>query len=683
MSTLTQTKPKRLGTIAIIATLLSLTLALILATVAGLFIGGGAQPILLGDPGVVVRFGLPIVKAALNLSMALTIGTLVLAAFAFDQPSKLPPKPTETEDSGLLRRALNLAAIGAAGWALFGVANLLLSYLSVTGSKLAFDQTFSSGLWLFATQIQLGQYLGLNLLVGLLLSLLLLAVGGLTGTGISAAIALAGLVPLALTGHAAGTAGHSMAVNSLGLHLVAVTVWVGGLFALLVLRPSDTALAAKITKRYSTLALLAFAVVAVTGVVSASLRLRSPADLFTGYGSIVLLKSAVLVLLGIFGALYRRRILARFSTDTKRTATFWRLAIAEISLMGIAIGLASALSRTAPPLDPTPIGTLTPAQILTGEPLPPELTWVSYFTQWKPDLLWMLVAALGVFAYLFGVYRLTRRGDKWPVARTVSWVLGMLLLTYITSGALNAYAEYLFSIHMIAHMMLTMAVPLFLVPGAPITLLLRATEKRQDASRGLREWVLWAVNTKYAKFISHPLVAAGLFASSLVVFYFTPIFGWAVREHIGHEWMTVHFLITGYLFVQAIIGIDPGPSRQDYPIRLILLIATLAFHAFFGLSLMMGQGLLVADWFGAMGRTWGQSPVDDQQTGGGIAWGIGELPTAALTLIVSIQWARTDKRVSTRLDRASDRSGNKDIEDYNEMLARLAARDARSKARGE
>ena len=646
MSTLTQTKPRRVGTIAIVATMLSLTIALVAATVAGLFIGGGAEPILLGDPGPAVRFGLPIVKAALNLSMALTIGTLVLAAFALDQPAK--SNEPLTEGSALLRRALNLAAIGAAGWALFGVANLLLSYLSVTGSQLAFDQTFSSGLWLFATQIELGKYLALNLLVGLLLSLLLLAVGGLTGTGISAAIALAGLVPLALTGHAAGTAGHAMAVNSLGLHLVAVTVWVGGLFALLVLRPSDTALAAKITKRYSTLALLAFAVVAVTGVASATLRLRGPADLFTGYGSIVLLKSAVLILLGIFGALYRRRILGRFATDTKRTATFWRLAIAELSLMGIAIGLASALSRTAPPLSPTPIGTLTPAQILTGEPLPPELTWVSYFTQWKPDLLWILVTALGVFAYLLGVYRLTRRGDKWPVARTVSWVLGMLLLAYLTSGALNAYSEYLFSIHMIAHMMLTMAVPLFLVPGAPVTLLLRATEKRQDASRGLREWVLWAV-----------------------------------KEHIGHEWLVVHFLITGYLFVQAIIGIDPGPSRQDYPIRLILLIATLAFHAFFGLSLMMGQGLLVADWFGAMGRTWGQSPVDDQQTGGGIAWGIGELPTAALTLIVSIQWARTDKRVSTRLDRASDRSGNKDIEDYNEMLARLAARDARSKARGE
>jgi cytochrome c oxidase assembly factor CtaG len=159
-----------------------------------------------------------------------------------------------------------------------------------------------------------------------------------------------------------------------------------------------------------------------------------------------------------------------------------------------------------------------------------------------------------------------------------------------------------------------------------------------------------------------------------VVFYYTPLFSWAAHDHIGHEWMTVHFLITGYLFIQALIGIDPGPAKMAYPIRLMLLIGTLAFHAFFGLALMTGNGLLLADWYGAMGRTWGQNPVQDQQTGGAIAWGIGELPAAALTLIVSIQWSRSDERDSKRLDRQSDRSGNQDLKDYNDMLTRLNKR---------
>ena len=645
-----------IGTLAILGALV--------AVVIGLAIGGGAAPVLLEDPGPVVRWGLPIAKALTNISMAVTIGTLVFGAFALQKGKSLT-------------QALSLAAIGAISWVLFGLANLLLTYLSITGSALSFGEAFSSGLWMFATQIQLGQYLALNLLAAVILSLLILLANSLTATAMLAAIGLFALVPLALTGHAAGTAGHAMAVNSIGIHLVAVTVWVGGLIAVFVVRGRDNQESANIISRYSSLALFSFGLVAVSGSAAAFLRIGNFANLATPYGLLVLLKVTALVTLGVFGAIYRRRLLGNFAGDQKFSRLFWRLASVEVAIMGIAIGLATALSRTAPPIDQNAIVTVTPAQLLTGEPLPPELTPLTMITLWKPDLIWLLVAILGTLAYLLGVRRLKQRGDSWPVIRTISWVLGMLLLTYITSGPLNAYQEYLFSIHMIAHMMLTMGVPVLLVPGAPVTLIMRAVKKRQDDSRGLREWVLWAVHTKYAKFISHPLVAAVLFASSLVVFYFTPIFGWSAREHIGHEWMVVHFLITGYLFVQAVIGIDPGPAKLAYPIRLMLLIGTLAFHAFFGLALMTGNGLLLADWFGAMGRTWGETPIADQQTGGAIAWGIGELPTAALTLIVSVQWARADKRDATRLDRASDRNNNQDVDDYNAMLAKLAARESR------
>ena len=225
--------------------------------------------------------------------------------------------------------------------------------------------------------------------------------------------------------------------------------------------------------------------------------------------------------------------------------------------------------------------------------------------------------------------------------------------------------------HMVGHMMLSMLVPVLLVPGAPVTLITRVQRARKDGSWGLREWALWAVHTPYAWFISHPLFAAFNFAMSLVLFYYTPLFRWATEEHLGHQWMIVHFLITGYLFVQSLIGIDPGPSRLGYPFRIVTLIGVMAFHAFFGLALMGGTGLLLPDWFGAMGRTWGLPPLEDQQSGGAIAWGIGEIPTIILTIIVSVQWFRSDNRDSKRLDRASDRSNNQDIDDYNLMLERI------------
>jgi putative copper resistance protein D len=109
----------------------------------------------------------------------------------------------------------------------------------------------------------------------------------------------------------------------------------------------------------------------------------------------------------------------------------------------------------------------------------------------------------------------------------------------------------------------------------------------------------------------------------------------------------------------------------------MLLIGTMAFHAFFGLGLMNEKSLLLADWFGSMGRTWGDDPLTDQAVGGAFAWGVGEIPTLVITLMVVYQWSRNDDRERKRMDRQSDRSGNQDIEDYNQMLAELNKRQER------
>jgi putative copper resistance protein D len=140
--------------------------------------------------------------------------------------------------------------------------------------------------------------------------------------------------------------------------------------------------------------------------------------------------------------------------------------------------------------------------------------------------------------------------------------------------------------------------------------------------------------------------------------------------------MIVHFLIVGYLFVQALIGVDPVPYKLPYPFRLLLLLATMAFHAFFGLALMEGTGLLLADWFGATGRDWGPSALQDQQNGGGIAWSIGEIPTFTLALIVAVQWSLSDKKETKRRDRNADRTNEAELGEYNAMLERLAEKNS-------
>jgi putative copper resistance protein D len=138
--------------------------------------------------------------------------------------------------------------------------------------------------------------------------------------------------------------------------------------------------------------------------------------------------------------------------------------------------------------------------------------------------------------------------------------------------------------------------------------------------------------------------------------------------------MNLHFLLAGYLFSSVIMGIDPGVRRPAYPLRLLLLFATLSFHAFFGIALLSSTTLLAPDFYAELGRTWGASALTDQQTGGAVAWGVGELPTVLMALGVAVAWARSDEREARRRDRAADRDGDAELAAYNADLAARAAR---------
>jgi putative copper resistance protein D len=449
-------------------------------------------------------------------------------------------------------------------------------------------------------------------------------------------------------------------------------VWIGGLLALpFVVRGASDDVASDVLRRYSTLALVSFLVVGGSGVLNAAVRLGSWSALATPYGSLIIMKAIALGTLFIFGAWHRWFFLAR-----PRRGYGWFIAV-ELAVLGLATGIATGLSRTPSPVADTGVIDPTPAQILTGELLPPELTLTTYFASWRIDPIWLAVCLFGIFFYIAGTARLRRRGDAWPVLRTISWVAGLLLLLWITNGGINAYEHILFSQHMLGHMALGMLVPILLVPAAPVTLAMRAIEKRNDGSRGAREWILIAVHSRYAQIISNPIFATVNFVGSLWVFYYTGILRWAITNHIGHEWMVIHFLLAGYLFVQSLIGIDPGVNRLPYPFRLVQLLVAMTVHAFFGLTIMSGQALLLADWYGAMGRTWGPTPLDDQAAGGAIAWSVGEIPNAILAVVIGIQWSRNDTKVARRLDRQADRTADAELEAYNAMLrqkSRLSGR---------
>jgi putative membrane protein len=308
--------------------------------------------------------------------------------------------------------------------------------------------------------------------------------------------------------------------------------------------------------------------------------------------------------------------------------------------------------------------------VLPVEDLPPPLTSSTAFTQWEfaPWLTLGLVAIAGL--YLYGVVRLTRRGDHWPLARTISFVgLGLGCIAIATMSSLGAYDDTLFYVHMLQHMVLQMVAPVFLALGAPVTLALRATGPRT------RRVITRCLHSRISQVLAFPPVGAAAFAATPFLLYFT---GWYAAT-LNHDWLHqlqhVLFIGIGAMFVWPLLGIDPVPRRSPYPIRLMTTFLILPAHAILGITIMQSKTLLAGSYYRSLGRAWGPSLFHDQNIGGGILWAAGDLLGLLFFGVLLFQWSRADSREARRLDRHLDRD-DRSLEEYNAMLARLAERDA-------
>ncbi|MEV7288523.1 cytochrome c oxidase assembly protein [Streptomyces sp. NPDC093252] len=293
--------------------------------------------------------------------------------------------------------------------------------------------------------------------------------------------------------------------------------------------------------------------------------------------------------------------------------------------------------------------------------------------EWSADPFFLVACLVGLGLYGWGVLRLTRRGDKWPVGRTVAFGVGVLSIVLVTCTGLNDYGMVMFSVHMVQHMVISMLSPIMILLGAPITLALRALPPAGRGRKGPRELLLAVLHSRYVRIITHPVFTIPLFIASLYGLYFTPLFDFLMGSTPGHIAMMVHFLAVGLIFFWPIMGIDPGPHRPGHLMRMLELFAGMPFHAFFGIALMMASEPMVKAYENPPASL-GIDVLSDQNAAGGIAWAFSEIPSVLVLIALIFQWYASDQRQAKRQDRAADRDGDKELEEYNAYLASLHAR---------
>lgn len=570
------------------------------AVVWALTFGGGAAPLQLADAGPLARWGLPVAKLVVNVSAAGMGGLLFVALFAL-----------RAEDRGF-ELSLDVAAVSATVFTLASAAAGFFSFLIIFNPALDAGPEFGSQLGRYLVQTEGGRVWLFTTIAGAILAVLSFAVRSWGGTATVAALALVTLMPMGTQGHSGDEASHQQATTAVILHILAAAVWLGGLMLIAMVRPvtSERDLTT-VLSRYSTVAVVAFAVVAFSGIVRAAIGLETFEALASSYGTLLIIKVLALTAMGVLGAVHRLRLIRGMHKHPGRSRFFWTLFAVELALMGVASGVAAALARTPPPIAPELPDTPTPAEILTGAPVPPAWSSARWFTAWNVDLLWIVVVILAAVIYAGVVLRLRAEGGRWSRWRTAAWMTGLLLLMWVTSGAVGTYRSYLYSAQALTVVVLVVGVVPLLAAGSPIQLARRAARRREDGSRGEFEWARVLAYSYVARVASTPFIAVPAATATLWLLLHTELIRWSAGDLVGRQASTVGILVTGFFVVRALT--NEGASVRT---RLLLLVGAVGVMAFLSVWTMSTTGLIAADWFGAMGRTWGLTPSEDQKVGG-------------------------------------------------------------------
>ncbi len=578
-----------------------------------------------------------------TLAGALVMGALLALTFLFPEV-----EGRLSTSSNKLRKFLPYL-LGV--WLIASLGNLLATLANLFESSI-FSMLDLTTIRSYVTQTALGRLQFVQVIAALILLLLVGALRKIGGTFFAYLIATIGVVAPLFQSHTSQAGGHGLAIGSLIIHVIALSSWIGAVTSLLFMDETTRKLA---ITRIGTIATWSVVAIILTGSASAIVRLGFSSEWLSTYGALIILKVGLLSFVALTAMKIRKNLV-----DTS-------LIRFEVALLLTVAAVGSILSRFTPVVESD--YEYDRVREIVGVAMPAEPTWQRLFFEYEADALMLGALVFATALYIRGVVVLARRGDKWPVGRTISFAIGISLLDYSTSGGLGLYALFSFQYHMIAHMILSMIAPIFLVLSAPITLALRTLPiGRTDEERGIRGWLIESLHSRFTAIWTNPLVALAIFDGSLFALYFTPLFGELMSSHFGHLLMNFHFIAAGLLFFHVIVGIDPNPRRVHHLVRVVILLGAISIHAFFSIALQASNTLIDGGYYASLERPWATDLLADQKSGAAIGWAMGEIPIIIALVATFIQWMRSDAREAKRADKNSER----DLAEYNDYLRRLA-----------
>jgi len=267
-----------------------------------------------------------------------------------------------------------------------------------------------------------------------------------------------------------------------------------------------------------------------------------------------------------------------------------------------------------------------PVRGLVGRPL---------ITDWQLDAIAVAVVVLAGAVYLTAVALVPVRdsGRRWPLARTLSFLAGLVVIVYATCGAIAVYDQVLFSAHMLGHLALVMVAPALLTAGRPLTL---AMTVAPPARRARLERI---ATGRVVSLLTAPPVALATYTVVIVGSHLTGLMDLFMRNAWAGQVEHLLYLVAGYQFFVLIVGDEPIRWRLSSPVRWLLLALGMAVDTFTGIVLMQGTGAVHLERSSLAGDA-----ISDTHTGGAIMWAGGDGIMALVMVALVVGWLRTVER---------------------------------------
>lgn len=284
--------------------------------------------------------------------------------------------------------------------------------------------------------------------------------------------------------------------------------------------------------------------------------------------------------------------------------------------------------------------------VLAHGPGSPTPTLPSLLAAWSPDPLPWTGSILAAVAYVAAARRVNRAHPRVPIQRwrVAAWLAGVGTVLAALVSPIDVFADDLLSVHMIQHLLLAMVAPPLLALGAPVTLLLRVASPRIR-----QRVVLRGLHARPVQLLASPLPAWLLFTGAMVVTHFTPLYEAALENPSVHVAEHVAYLVTGLLFWWPVVASDPVPRRMSHLQRVAYVALQMPVNAAIGLAIYFAPTILYPH-YATIARTWGPDPSIDQQLGGLLMWGVGDVLLLAVIPVLVHDWMRAQDRLTARLD---------------------------------